>query len=357
MATLHNARRGQAQGRADRRHGRAAQGRRRHPRGRRPGRRPARRHRARVRDADALPGVRHRAAPGQGGRRRHPLPQRPVLPGAAAGAAVPPGRPRRVRHRGARLRGGRWRCSSAGVLDGRGRPVRPRPRTTCCAPRSSASKDGDADRPTRAKLLANLEAAKDRPLWRVSSRCRSGTSGRPRPRRWPGSSASSSAIADASEEELAAVDGRRARRSPPPCVEWFAVDWHREIVRKWADGRRADGGGGRRRGPAAAGGAHRRRHRLAGRLQPRPGDRGGAGRAAARSPARCRRRPTSWWSATSPGSQVRQGGVSSGCRCSTRRASRCCWPRARTPPGRRPACRRRLAAEIATVRPASGPAL
>ena len=47
MATLHNAVRGRAQGRADRRHRRAAQGRRRHPRDRRPGGRPARRDRAR----------------------------------------------------------------------------------------------------------------------------------------------------------------------------------------------------------------------------------------------------------------------------------------------------------------------
>ena len=67
LATLHNAAGGHPQGRADRRHGRAAQGRRRDPRGRRPGRRPARRRRARVRDADALPGVRHAAGPAKEG--------------------------------------------------------------------------------------------------------------------------------------------------------------------------------------------------------------------------------------------------------------------------------------------------
>ena len=46
---------GEAEGRAHRGHRRAAQGRRRHPRDRRPGRGPARRFRAGVRDADALP--------------------------------------------------------------------------------------------------------------------------------------------------------------------------------------------------------------------------------------------------------------------------------------------------------------
>ena len=71
-----------------------------------PGRRPARRHRARVRHAHPLPGVRHPARPGEGGRRRHPLPQRPVLPGAVAGEGVSPRRPRRLGHRGPRLRGG-----------------------------------------------------------------------------------------------------------------------------------------------------------------------------------------------------------------------------------------------------------
>ncbi len=51
--------RGEGQGRAHRRHRRAAQGRRRHPRGARARRRAPRRHRARVRDAGRVPRVRH----------------------------------------------------------------------------------------------------------------------------------------------------------------------------------------------------------------------------------------------------------------------------------------------------------
>ena len=62
--------------------------------------------RTRIRHADNMSRVRHHAGAGQGGRRRHPLPQRPHLSGAAAGAGVPRRRSRRVRHRGAGLRGG-----------------------------------------------------------------------------------------------------------------------------------------------------------------------------------------------------------------------------------------------------------
>ena len=109
-------RRGRAQGRADRRHRGAAQGRRRHPRGRRAGGRPARRHASASSSCRRLPGVRHAASAGAGGRQRHPLPQHPVLPGPAARAAVPRRRPRRLRHRGAGLRGGGRRCSTAGVV-------------------------------------------------------------------------------------------------------------------------------------------------------------------------------------------------------------------------------------------------
>ncbi len=62
--------------------------------------------RARVRDAGRLPRVQHAAAPGEGERRRHPLPERPLLSGPAPRTPVPPGRPGRFRHRGPRLRGG-----------------------------------------------------------------------------------------------------------------------------------------------------------------------------------------------------------------------------------------------------------
>ena len=87
LATLHNAERGAAQGRLDRRHRRGAQGRRRDPGDRRPGGRAARRATREFVMPTRVPGVRHDAAPGEGGRRRHPLPQRAVLSRRSCGSA------------------------------------------------------------------------------------------------------------------------------------------------------------------------------------------------------------------------------------------------------------------------------
>jgi DNA ligase (NAD+) len=72
------------------------------------------------------------------------------------------------------------------------------------------------------RLLANLEAAKDRPLWRVlvglSIRHVGPTAAR--------------ALA-ASQEELAAADGVGPTIAEA-VVEWFAVDWHAAVVDAWA---------------------------------------------------------------------------------------------------------------------------
>ena len=79
-----------------------------------PGGRSARRLRTRIRHAHNVSRVRHTARPGQGGRRRHPLSERPVVPGAVAGAGVPRRRARRIRHRGPGLRGRPSRCCRPG---------------------------------------------------------------------------------------------------------------------------------------------------------------------------------------------------------------------------------------------------
>src|SRR3712207_4127871 len=95
------------------------------------------------------------------------------------------------------------------------------------------------------KLLANLQTRKDVPLWRVlvalSIRHVGPTAAQALARDFR----SIDRVVDASEEELAAADGvgptiARSVR------DWFAVDWHREVVEKWraAGVRMADEGEG-----------------------------------------------------------------------------------------------------------------
>jgi DNA ligase (NAD+) len=82
------------------------------------------------------------------------------------------------------------------------------------------------------KLLANLEVAKTRPLWRVlvalSIRHVGPTAAQALAREF----ASIPAIAAASEEALAAADGVGPTIAAA-LREWFAEDWHRELVAKW----------------------------------------------------------------------------------------------------------------------------
>ncbi len=82
------------------------------------------------------------------------------------------------------------------------------------------------------KLLANLDTAKDRPLWRVlvglSIRHVGPTAAAALAREF----GSIEAIATASEAESAAADGVGPTIAQA-VVEWFAVDWHRAVVEKW----------------------------------------------------------------------------------------------------------------------------
>jgi DNA ligase (NAD+) len=82
------------------------------------------------------------------------------------------------------------------------------------------------------KLLANLDSAKDRPLWRVlvalSIRHVGPTAAQALAREFR----SLEAIETADEQALAAVDGVGPTIAAAVC-EWFGVDWHREVVAKW----------------------------------------------------------------------------------------------------------------------------
>ncbi len=83
-----------------------------------------------------------------------------------------------------------------------------------------------------AKLLANLAEAKQRPLWRVlvalSIRHVGPTAAQALARHFR----SIDRIAQADETELTSVDGVGPTIATA-VREWFAVDWHREIVEKW----------------------------------------------------------------------------------------------------------------------------
>jgi DNA ligase (NAD+) len=82
------------------------------------------------------------------------------------------------------------------------------------------------------KLLANLDAAKDRPLWKVlvalSIRHVGPTAAQALAREF----GSIERIEQATEEELSAVDGVGPTIAHAT-QEWFDVAWHREIVEKW----------------------------------------------------------------------------------------------------------------------------
>ncbi|MGH3889899.1 MAG: NAD-dependent DNA ligase LigA, partial [Pseudonocardiaceae bacterium] len=82
------------------------------------------------------------------------------------------------------------------------------------------------------KLLSNLDSAKERPLWRVlvalSIRHVGPTAAQALAREFR----SLQAIEAADEPALAAVDGVGPTIAAA-VREWFAVDWHREVVAKW----------------------------------------------------------------------------------------------------------------------------
>lgn len=83
-----------------------------------------------------------------------------------------------------------------------------------------------------ARLLANLEQAKDRPLWRILVALSIRHVGPTAARALAVAFGNLEAIMDATQEQLADVEGV----GPTIAValtEWFAVDWHRAIIEKW----------------------------------------------------------------------------------------------------------------------------
>jgi len=83
------------------------------------------------------------------------------------------------------------------------------------------------------KLLKNLEDAKTRPLWRILVALNIRHVGPVAARALASYFGSIASIEAASEQELSEVDGVGAILAQS-LREWFAVDWHREILDRWA---------------------------------------------------------------------------------------------------------------------------
>lgn len=82
------------------------------------------------------------------------------------------------------------------------------------------------------RLLANLGKAKQQALWRVLVALSIRHVGPTAARALAGEFGSLEAIEEASEEQLAAVEGVGPTIAAA-VVEWFGVEWHRAIVEKW----------------------------------------------------------------------------------------------------------------------------
>ncbi len=96
---------------------------------------------------------------------------------------------------------------------------------------------GDADRiPSSAavKLLDEIELAKTKELWRILVSLSIRHVGPVAARALANYFGSLDAIRAASREELAAVEGVGGIIADA-LIDWFAVDWHREIIWRWAD--------------------------------------------------------------------------------------------------------------------------
>ena len=93
-------------------------------------------------------------------------------------------------------------------------------------------KDGEAGKNVE-KLLLALDQAKSRPLWRVIVALSIRHVGPTAAQALATTFGSMEKIASASAQELADIDGV-GETIAESIVEWFAVDWHKEIVKKWA---------------------------------------------------------------------------------------------------------------------------
>jgi DNA ligase (NAD+) len=92
-------------------------------------------------------------------------------------------------------------------------------------------KDGSTGKNTE-KLLAGLENAKTRPLWRIIVALSIRHVGPTAAQSLANSFGSMEAISKATVAELSEIDGL-GETIAQSIVEWFEIDWHRQIIAKW----------------------------------------------------------------------------------------------------------------------------
>ena len=271
-------------------------------------------------------------APGEGGRRRHPLPQRAVLPGPAAGAASstwPAGARSTSRCSATRPAAALLECGLIAdegdvfALDrraaGRLRVLHPQGRRPVHERGQAAGQPG-----------AGQGASRCGGCWSALSI------------RHVGPTAAQALARELRDLDRIAVDpGRGAGRGRGGRSGHRGVD--RRVVRRrlapraggqvargrCADGRRRRSRTARGRSTASSSSSPVPSPAGAGTPPPRP-----CRRAAARSPGRSRRRPAFVVVGDAPGQQVRQGAAARRPGAGRRRASRCCSSRARRRPAR-----------------------
>jgi len=92
-------------------------------------------------------------------------------------------------------------------------------------------KDGSTGKNTE-KLLAALEVAKTRPLWRIIVALSIRHVGPTAAQSLANNFGSMDAVAKASVTDLSNIDGL-GETIAQSIIEWFAIDWHRNIIAKW----------------------------------------------------------------------------------------------------------------------------
>ena len=156
------------------------------------------------------------------------MPQYPILSGAAAGAVVPRRQPRGPRHRGAWLPVGAGAARRGLTDEGDLFSLTEEKliKTDFFTTKSGAlSANG-------AKLLANLEAAKARPLDKFLVALSIRHIGKGVAPDVAAAFGDIDALANATPEQLASVEGI-GPTLVTAIIDWFAEPWHREIVAKW----------------------------------------------------------------------------------------------------------------------------